>query len=111
MQLKPEQVEQEIRVDAKHELLELLKIYGVTNPKVILAFAPNQEADADAYPWKVHVFYNSPSDLIQVNLNVPTVLRGTKVRPDGDEVIKTIYPGEGYVGYCTKIGGVQMWVT
>lgn len=112
MQIFPVQVAPETQVDPAHPLVKLLvDNYGVRDPKVILVFDNNKGA-ADEIPnkWKVHVFYNSPDPLQHANLNVDTVLQGTKIMAKNEEILRTIYPG-GVIGWCGKINGVQVWIT
>jgi hypothetical protein len=112
MQISQEQIAGETRVDSTTSLVQDLKTnHGVKDPKIILVFDSNEGGpDAAEHPWKVHVFFNSPTELEEANLNVPTVLRDTKVWVEGEEVIKTTYPG-GNIGFCTKIGGQPVWIT
>ena len=106
MQITEGQVAQEIQVNSSTALLqELQNTYGVRDPKIILAFAPSGAKD-----WKVHVFFNSPATLQRADLDVDTVLMNVKIKAKNDEVIKTIYPG-GWIGWCGKINGQQVWIT
>ena len=114
MQISLDQVAQETRVDPTSTtgLVQFLKTnHGVKNPKVILVFDSNKGgADEAKNPWKIHVFYSSPSSLEQANLQVPTVLRDTKIMAQGEEIIRTIYP-DGWIGWCGKINGQPIWIT
>jgi predicted RNA-binding protein with PIN domain len=112
MQIFPEQVAAELRVDAAHSLVkELVNNLGVNDPKVILVFDSNKgAADEAKHPWKVRVFYNSPDSLQHADLDVETVLQNTKIKARDNEIIRTIYPGRT-IGWCGKINGVQVWIT
>lgn len=116
MQIFPEQVAQETQVPPNSGLIKFLKDnlsakYTITDPKVILVFDSNKGAPDDAdFPWKVHVFYNSPSPLEEADLDVDVVLMNTKIKAQAEEIIRTIYP-EGYIGWCGKINGVPLWIT
>lgn len=112
MELFEKHIAGETRVDSTTSLVQdLITNYGVKDPKVILAFYSNEGGpDAAENPWKVHVFYNSPTELEHLNLDVETVLTDTKVMSQDQEVIKTIYPG-GNIGFCTKIFGKRIWIT
>lgn len=112
MQILPEQIANETRVDATTSLVrDLTSNHGVKDPKIILVFDSNKGgADENKHPWKVHVFYNSPTPLEHANLAVPTLLKDTKMWAVGQEVIRTIYP-DGAIGFCGKINGVPIWIT
>jgi hypothetical protein len=111
MQIRPEQVAQQTRVDDAHGLVKALKDAGVKDPKIVLVFDSNEgEADENAHRWKVRVFYHSPTELDNADLAVPVVLKNVKIMADDKEVIRTIYP-DGYIGWCGKINGQQVWIT
>lgn len=112
MQISKEQVAGETRVDSATSLVEDLKTnHGVKDPKIILVFDSNAGGSDEAeHPWKVDVFFNSPTELEEANLDVWTVLSDTKVMSQDEEVIRTIYPG-GNIGWCGKINGRPVWIT
>lgn len=111
MQIRPEQVAKETRVDDTSSVVKALKAAGVKDPKIVLVFDSNNGgADEVDFPWKVHVFYHSPTELDNADLAVPVVLKNVKIMADDKEVIRTIYP-DGYIGWCGKINGVQVWIT
>lgn len=111
MQISPKQVAQETRVDDTNRIVKELKDAGVKDPKIILVFGSNAGGADEAHvPWQVHVFYHSPTELETANLAVKVVLRNTQIMSDEEGVIKTIYP-DGYIGWCGKINGVQVWIT
>jgi len=112
MQIFKEQIAQETRVDSATSLVQDLKTnHGVKDPKIILVFDSNEDCPDEAeHPWKVHVFYNSPTPLEHADLSVPMVLKDTKLWPQGEEVIRTVYP-EGNIGWCGKINGKRVWIT
>jgi hypothetical protein len=113
MQILPEQVVMpETRVEDSTDLVQLLKTkHGVKDPKVILVFDSNKGgADETKHPWKVRVFYHSPTDLTTADLTQPTVLANIKLQAQDKEMIRTIYP-DGYIGWCGKINGVPVWIT
>ena len=77
MQFTSEKIAGETRVDSATSLVQDLKTnYGVKDPKIILVFDSNAGGPDEAeHPWKVHVFFNSPTDLEHLNLDVETVLK------------------------------------
>jgi len=110
MNILPSQVASETRVDDSTALVQVLKTFGAKAPKIVLVFDSNEgEADAAETPWKVRVFYHSPTPLEITNLNVPVVLMDTKIMPTGQEVIRTTYP-EGYLEWCGVINGQPIWL-
>jgi hypothetical protein len=112
MQIKPNQVvTPETRVDDTSPLVEALKAAGAKEPKIVLVFDSNKgAADAAENPWKVRVFYHSSMPLTEVDLSVKTLLMDTKIMPEDDEVMRTIYPDK-YVGWCGVINGQAIWIT
>lgn len=111
MQILPDQVAAEVRVDDSHPLVAELKKLGAIGPKVMLVFDSNAGApDEETNRWKVRVFYNAPTELETVDLTVSHLPAFTKIKATGDEMIKTHYP-DGYVGWCGSINGVPVWVT
>jgi len=111
MDIVEKQIAGETRVDSTTSLVQdLKKNHGVKDPKIILVFDSNEGGPDEAeHAWKVHVFYNSPTELEHANLDVEMVTN-TKTWAVDEEVIKTIYPG-GNIGFCTKIFGKRIWIT
>jgi len=110
MQIHPEQVASETRVDDSSEVVQVLKANGAVKPKIVLVFDENPGDDKLKNPWKVRVFYNSPTPLQNADLSVNVVLMDTKIMPSGEDVIRTIYP-DGYIGWCGVVGGTPVWIT
>lgn len=112
MNFTSEKIAAETRVDSATSLVQDLETnYGCKDPKLIVVIASNADGpDGAEHPWKVHVYFNSPTELEHVNLDVETVLSDTKVMSQDQEVIRTIYPG-GNIGWCGKVNGKRVWIT
>jgi hypothetical protein len=110
MQIRPDQVAAETQVSEDHAVIKAVKDAGAQEPKIVLVFDANLGPDKETQPWKVRVFYQSPTELKEARLDVPVVPMDTQVLPEGEDVIKTTYP-DGYVGWCGVIGGKPVWIT
>lgn len=106
MLIRQEDVRQETPLADDSPLLTALAGAGVENPKMVLAYGTAQN---DPDKLDVHVFYRSSTPLEVTDLNVPVVLMDTKIKPLGDEVLKTTYP-EGYLVWCGVVGGRPVWI-
>lgn len=110
MALLKEEIGVEKRISPGDPIIKDLAAYGILDPKFIFIYGPATTPKMGTTPSKVHVLYLSDADYQELDLSGGVIKANSelKLKPSGNEVIKTIYP-DGDVGYCGMSGGIPFW--